>query len=267
MLYLPQNDIYEMDVFDFLNKLENQTIDLAVIDPPYNMKKGNWDNFKSDEEYFDFTFNWLDILLSKMKSTGSFYLFNNPFNSAIILNHLNFKGVYFKNWITWYKKDGFSASKKRFVNNQETILFYTMDKSSYTFNSDLVRLPYLSSGRIEAAKKCGILKNGKRWYPNENGKLCPDVWEITSQRHLDKKNGKITKQIHPTPKPEIMLERIIKASSNEGDLVLDLFSGTGTTSFIAKKLGRNFIGCENNSLYLKYAKNRLEQSYKIGDFS
>lgn len=247
-----------MDVFKFLNALDDKSIDLAVVDPPYNMKKGDWDTFSTDEEYFNFTFKWLEILLTKMKPNGSFYLFNNSFNSAIILNYLAGKEVCYRNWITWYKKDGFSATKKRFVNNQETILFYTMNEKKYTFNADDIRLPYLSSSRIEAAKKRGILKNGKRWFPNENGKLCSDVWEITSQRHIEKKNGRITKQIHPTPKPDLMIERIIKASSNEGDLVLDLFSGTGTTSFVAKKLNRDFIACEKDSDYVKYIKNRLK---------
>lgn len=258
MKSLKKNKIYEMDVFDFLNSIESGAIDLAVVDPPYNMKKGYWDTFKSDSEYFDFTFKWIDLLLSKMKPNGSFYLFNNPFNSAVILNYLNNQDVFFKNWITWYKKDGFSATKKKYVNNQETILFYTMNEKDYTFNAESVRLPYLSTDRIEAAKSKGILKNGKRWYPNENGKLCPDVWEITSQRHVKKTNGKITKQIHPTPKPDVMIERIIKASSNENDLVLDLFSGTGTTSVLCKKNNRFFIACENNPDYVKYINKRLE---------
>ena len=77
-------------------------------------------------------------------------------------------------------------------------------------------------------------------------------------RHTHKKNGKTVKQDHPTPKPEPMIERMIKASSNEGDLILDLFSGTGTTAYIAKKLNRHFIGCENNSEYYQIIKERLK---------
>lgn len=252
------NQVHQIDVLDFLNKIEDNSIDLAIVDPPYNMKKGDWDTFESEDEYFDFTFKWIDLLLKKMKSSGSIYLFNNPYNSAVILGYLRNKDVYFKNWITWYKKDGFSASKKRYVNNQETILFYTMHKNKYVFNADDVRQPYISSGRIEAAKEKGILKNGKRWFPNENGRLCPDVWEITSQRHVEKKNGKITKQKHPTPKPVAMIERMVEASSNEGDMVLDLFSGTGTTSYVAKSLNRNFIGCEINPDYISIINERLE---------
>lgn len=242
--------IYLADVFDFLNELEDNSIDLAVVDPPYNMKKSSWDTFKDDKSYFEFTFNWIDLLLEKLKKDASLYLFNNAYNSAIILNYLKDKELIFKNWITWYKKDGFSASKKRFVNAQETILFYTRS-NVYTFNYDDIRQPYESTSRMALAAKKGLLKNGKRWFPNEKGKLCTDVWEITSQRHKEKVNGKIQKPPHPTIKPNELIERIILASSNENDLVLDLFSGTGTTSKVAKELNRNFIGCENNKEYIK----------------
>lgn len=243
------NKVYHADVFDFLAKLENNSIDLAVVDPPYNMKKGEWDIFNTDQEYFDFTFKWLDMLIPKLKDNASLYLFNNAYNSAVILDHLRTDNLEFKNWITWYKKDGFSATKRKYVNMQETILFYTKS-NQYTFNADDIRQPYLSTERISHATKKGILKNGKRWFPNENGKLCGDVWEITSQRHKTKINGKTISLGHPTVKPREMIERIIKASSLEGDLVLDLFSGSGMTSIVAKSMNRNYIGCEKEHKYI-----------------
>ncbi len=255
---LELDHIYQMDVIDFLNKLDNESLDLAIVDPPYNMSKDKWDTFNSEKDYFDFTYKWLNLMIRKMKKSGSFYLFNTPYNSAIILYYLKqYEDIYFKNWITWYKKDGFSSTRKKYVNNQETILFYSLNENKYTFNSDDVRQPYLSTSRIEAAKTKGILKNGKRWFPNEQGRLCTDVWEITSQRHLQKQNGKILKQEHPTPKPIEMIERMILASSNDNDIVLDLFSGTGTTSYVAKKLKRRYIGCELQSEYIEIINKRL----------
>ena len=256
MIHLDSIDL--MDVFDFLEEVENNSVDLAIIDPPYNLSQGVWDTFKSQEDFLSFTKKYLDIVISKLKDNGSLYIFNTAFNSAYILIHLVNRGLEYKNWIVWYKKDGFSACKKKYVNSQETILYFTKSNKEFTFNFDDIREPYLSSDRISAARKKGIIKNGKRWFPNPNGKLCPDVWEFTSVRHTNKYRGKVIKQGHPTPKPEPMIERMIKASSNEGDLIMDLFSGTGTTAFVAKKLKRHFIGCENNEQYYAIIKERLK---------
>lgn len=246
---LESNTIYIADVFSFLESLPNSSIDLSIIDPPYNLKVATWDSFKNEKEFLDFSFEWIDCLLPKLKKSASFYIFNTPKNCAFFLNHLQGK-AYLQNWITWYKKDGFSANKRRFNTTQEAILFYTMDSKKYYFDSEAVRVPYDSIQRIAHATKKGILKNGKRWYPNAKGKLCPDVWEIASERHRHKINGKLVKLSHPTPKPRAMIERMIQASSKEGDLVLDLFAGTAMTSLCARDLGRNFIGCEKNSEYV-----------------
>lgn len=238
--------IYKLDVFDYLQIVPNNSVDLAIIDPPYNLKVATWDTFLSETEFLSFTFRWIDAMLPKMKRTASFYIFNTPYHCALILNYLQSKSVCFQNWITWYKKDGMSIAKRRFVNNQESILFYTISPRNYYFNCDAVRIPYLSTDRIAAAAKKGILKNGKRWFPNPNGKLCPDVWEIVSERHKEKVNGKVQKLNHPTPKPKEMIQRMLLASSQTGDIVLDMFSGSGTTSLCASALGRHYTGCEIN---------------------
>jgi len=120
-------------------------------------------------------------------------------------------------------------------------------------------LPYDSTERMKHAEKKGILKNGKRWFPNPGGKLCGEVWHITSERHKNKVNGKTQKMMHITPKPTELIERIIKASSNEGDLVLDCFVGSGTTAIVAKKLKRNFICSDNNKKYVNFANNNLKK--------
>jgi site-specific DNA-methyltransferase (adenine-specific) len=141
------------------------------------------------------------------------------------------------------------------VNAQETILFYTKGKN-YVFNPDKIRIEYESKERIEHARKKGIIKNGKRWFPNPLGKLCPDVWEYSSYRHKNKVNGKVIKTKHPTPKPEDMIERMILASSDESTLVLDLFSGTGTTSVIAHRHNLQFIGCEYDEYFCSLIESR-----------
>lgn len=122
-----------------------------------------------------------------------------------------------------------------------------------------MRVPYESTERIEAAKTKGILKNGKRWYPNKSGRLCPDVWVITSDRHVNKIKGRVTTALHPTVKPLALLERIVIASSNVGDVVLDIFSGSGTTLVAAKKHNRRFIGIDSNAEYVALAKRKLKE--------
>lgn len=252
------NIIIEKDINVGLNLISNNSVDLIVADPPYNISISEWDIFETEEAYFIFMKKWLLKSISKLKNNGSIYLFNNSKNSAKLLVFLEKCGLNIQNSIIWYKKDGFAPSKRKYVNNQETILFLTKG-DNYIFNYEEIRVPYASKARIGAAAKNGILKNGKRWFPNENGKMCTDVWEFSSYRHQNKINGKTVKAMHPTIKPIAMIERIILASSNEGDIVLDLFSGSGTTSIAAKKLKRNSIAIENNKEYVAYINKRLDE--------
>jgi len=254
---LEVNKIHCMKALDFLNRIDKEIIDLAIIDPPYFLNKGEWDRFNSHEDFLKFTYNWIDNLIPKIKKTGSIYIFNTPYNCAYILLYLVEKGLFFQNWITWDKRDGLSYSKYRYAGGQETILFFTKSKK-YTFNIEDIRIPYESKNRMEHAAKKGILKNGKRWFPNPNGKLCSDVWHITSERHKNKINGKTPHLPHTTPKPLDMIEKMIRASSNMGDLILDCFIGTGTTAVAAKNLGRNFVGCDFSKKFVNIAKRRIE---------
>ena len=200
------NKIYNLDCFDFLSNVDDNQVDLAIIDPPYNMKKAEWDTFTSEEAFFIWTFRWIDALLPKLKKTASLYIFNTPYNAAYILQHLISRKMTFQNWITWDKRDGLGYSKKKYSNGQETILFFTKSKN-YTFNYEDIRVPYQSTERIIHASKKGILKNGKRWFPNQNGKYCGEVWHYSSERHKTKENGKLVKMGHLTPKPTDMSKR------------------------------------------------------------
>lgn len=251
------NQIYHMDCFTFLQQVPNHSVDLAVIDPPYNMQKANWDSFQTHQDFLDFTFQWLDQVIEKLNKNGSLYVFNTPFNCAYICQYLVSKGLIFQNWITWDKRDGMGAAKRRYAHGQESILFFTQS-NQHVFNYDDIRQPYDSAERIKHAAEKGIIKNGKRWFPNPNGKLCGEVWHFSSQRHKEKINGKTQKLKHITPKPHDLIERIIRASSNPNDLVLDCFMGSGTTAIVAKKLGRNFIGCEQNAEYVAFANEQLQ---------
>lgn len=255
--YLQIDEIYCLDCIEFLNQVERNSVDLAILDPPYNMRKADWDTFSSHQEFMEFTEKWINALIPTLKSSASIYIFNTPYNCSFIMHILLRCGLVFQNWITWDKRDGLGSSTKKYSNGQETILFFTKN-SEHTFNADEIRVPYESTERIAHATKKGILKNGKRWFPNEQGKLCGEVWHFSSSRHKNKINGKLQKQNHVTPKPVEMIERMIKASSNKNDLVLDCFVGSGTTAVAARKLGRHYICGDNSEAYVKESIERLQ---------
>jgi len=256
-LMLQNNKIYNLDCISFLNQVERNSIDLAVIDPPYNMGKADWDTFKSYSDFLKFTFSWIDALIPTLKEIGSLYIFNTPFNCAYILQYLVDKGLVFQNWITWDKRDGLGSSKTKYSNGQETILFFTRS-NKHTFNYNDIRVPYESADRIKHAALKGIPKNGRRWFPNPAGRFCGEVWHIVSERHRNKVNGKTVKNEHIASKPLELVERIIKASSNEGDLVLDCFVGSGTTAVASRKLNRNFICSDSDKKYVNLSCRKLE---------
>lgn len=253
-----KNKIYNDDVINFLKKMKNNKYDLIIADPPYNQKIDKWDSF-SYEEYWSFMKKWIELASKKIKEGGSIWIFNNPYNSALTIPILNKNKLVFQNWITWYKKDGFSVPKTKFRTMQETILFFTKGLKAKNFNFDDVRVSYKSKDRMTAAIKKGILKNEKRWFPNPKGALRSDVWEFSSQRHKNKVNGKVVSQNHATPKPHDLIETIIKTHFFKGMYVLDLFSGTGTTSIISKKLKINSDGVEINKKYFDKIKEILNE--------
>jgi site-specific DNA-methyltransferase (adenine-specific) len=253
--------VAQQDCFSYLRRIADESVELACVDPPYNLGKGDWDSWKHRSDFLDFTESWLDALLPKLKPGAGLFVFNTPQNCAHILTFLESRGCVFQNWITWDKRDGFTATRRRFVPGQESIVYVTLPGARHTFNSDAVRVPYESTERIAAAASTGILKNGKRWYPNSNGRLCPDVWHITSERHKTKVNGRVQKSTHPTPKPLDLVERIVLAASNPGDTVLDCFAGTGMTAVAAVRHGRRFLACELSPEYAEIATKRVADEF------
>ena len=133
------NRIVVADCFDFVKEIEDECIDLAVLDPPYSLNKGEWDIFQSHEEFLHWTHKWIEAVIPKLKQGGSFYVFNTPYNSAFILTYLVGKGLCFQNWLTWDKRDGFSHTKKKFIPNQETILFFSKGAPNI-FNANKIRI-------------------------------------------------------------------------------------------------------------------------------
>ena len=210
-------------------KIPDSSVDLVFTDPPFNIgiQYDKYLDNKTYDEYFNWCQDWIYQIHRVLKDTGSVYIaIGDEFAAeiSIILKKLNFS---FRNWIIWYYTFG-QNQKKKFNRSHTHILYYVKDLNNYTFNSKDIR--------IESARQ--LKYNDKR--ANPLGKLPDDVWQIP------RVCGNFKERIknHPCQMPESILERIILASSNENDIVLDPFGGTGTTAYIAKKFNRHFISIE-----------------------
>jgi len=243
--------IYWGDALQVLSgEIPDASINLIFADPPYNIGKdfnGRKDKWTSDESYREWCYHWLDLCVKKLKPTGSLYLMAATQNMPHFDIYLS-KRLHILSRIVWFYDSSGVQAKKYFGSLYEPILFCVKDKKQYTFNADDI----LVEARTGAERK---LIDYRKPVPSVyNTKKVPgNVWEIPRVRYrMDEYEN------HPTQKPIALLERIILASSNPGDLILDPFSGTFTTSFVAKKWGRQSIGIEIEEEYIKIGLRRLE---------
>jgi len=224
-----------------LKDISSNSIDLIIADPPYNLDKdyGNKSDSKSFNDYIRFTKEWTREATRILKPTGTLYLFMGfRFISYLyqILERDN--KLNFVNWICWHYTQGI-GKKKGFSPRHDDILMFSKGKT-YTFNLDSIKVPQKYYRSIN----------------NMRGANPGDVWGF-SHIHYCQKN----RQPHPTQKPEGLIERIILASSNENDLVIDPFSGSGTTLRVCQQLKRNCIGIELNEEYVEATRKRLKEPF------
>ena len=239
---------------DAINALKKEvpdaSVDLIFADPPYNIGKkfnGKKDEWQSDVDYLEWCYRWLDICLSKLNETGSFYLMAATQNMPYLDIYLRNK-IHILSRIMWYYDSSGVQAKKYFGSLYEPIIFAVKDKRHYTFNAAQILVEAKTGAErklIDYRKSVPALYNTR--------KVPGNVWEFSRVRYrMDEYEN------HPTQKPIALLERIVKASSNAGDTVLDPFSGTFTTSYVAKKLGRKSIGIEIDEEYVKIGLRRLK---------
>jgi site-specific DNA-methyltransferase (adenine-specific) len=262
------NSLINQDLFDVLNFLPESFVDLLFIDPPYNLTKTfNTNSFKerSTKDYVEWLESWFLLLLKTLKPTASVYICGDWHSSAAIFLIME-KYLIVRNRITWERDKGRGA-KSNWKNCSEDIWFCTVS-DKYVFNIDSVKI----KRKVVAPYK--IDGKPKDWEENEDGNYRlthpSNIWtDITVPYWSMAENTD-----HPTQKPEKLLAKVILASSNPGDLVLDPFLGSGTTAVVAKKLNRNFVGVELDETYCCLAEKRLAlveqdnsiQGYKDGIF-
>lgn len=240
-----EQKIINGEAIEELKKIESNSIDLVVADPPYNLNKnyGNKSDSKSFDDYIDFTQQWLKEATRVLKPTGTIYVFMGfRFISYLYKVMEKDNNLLFNNWICWYYTQGI-GKKKGFSPRHDDILMFTKSPK-YKFNLDAIRIP----------------QKFYRSVNNMRGANPGDVWEF-SHIHYCQDN----RQNHPTQKPEGLIERMVLASSDEGDIVLDPFSGSGTTLRVCQQLNRNAIGVELNEEYVEMTKERLSNEFKAFD--
>lgn len=246
------NTVINADCVEIMDSLEENSVDVVFADPPYNLQLGEtllrpdntlvngvseeWDNFESMAAYDEYTKRWLTAVKRVLKDDGCLWVigsYHNIFRVGYILQNL---GFWILNDVVWSKTNPMPNFKgTRFTNAHETLIWAVKNpKARYTFN-------------YEAMKAL-----------NDETQM-RSIWEMpicTGKERLKNEQGE---KLHPTQKPEALLYRIILASSNQGDVILDPFFGTGTTGAVAKKLGRNFIGIERDANYVSGACKRIEK--------
>ena len=242
------------DVFLGLDLVQNDSVDLIFVDPPYNIGKNfntTMDKWETDKDYLDWSYKWIDVCIEKLKSNGSLYIMTStqfmPYFDIYIRHKLTILSR-----IIWYYDSSGVQAKKYYGSLYEPILFCVKDERNYRFNVSEI----LVEAKTGAKRK---LIDYRKPVPTQynSTKVPGNVWEFPRVRYRMEEY-----ENHPSQKPIALLERIIKASSNEGDVVLDPFSGTFTTSFVCKELGRKSIGIEIDKTYYNIGLRRVQNIFE-----
>lgn len=248
---LPLDQIIPGDCLDVLAQLPAESVDLIFADPPYNLQlqqalwrpnmtlvdavDDDWDKFDDFRHYDEFTRAWLAACQRVLKPNGTLWVIGTYHNIHRVGAILMDLGYWILNEIAWIKMNPMPNFRGvRFTNAHETLIWAkASEKARYTFNY----------------REMKALNGGKQMRSDWHIPLCGGAERI-------RVNGE---KAHPTQKPEALLERVIRASSNPGDVVLDPFFGTGTSGAVAKRLNRHWIGIEREAAYIQVAQERIDQ--------
>ena len=242
------------DTLEILSLMPEKFIDLLIVDPPYNIDKdfhGNKFKKSADGIYEEYTKAWIERVLPLLKNTASVYVCCDWKSSIVIASVLK-RYLIIQNRITWQREKGRGALYN-WKNGMEDIWFATMSKD-YTFNVEAVK----TRRRVVAPYK--VDGKPKDWEETDEGNFRntypSNFWDDISIPYWSMPEN----TAHPTQKPEKLLAKLILASSNEKDIVFDPFLGSGSTSVCAKKLGRHYVGIEQNEQYCVWAEKRIEMA-------
>lgn len=240
------------DALEILKQYPNNSVDLVFADPPYNLEKSYnvYDDELGKEAYLDLCNKWLKEYIRILKPTGSLFVLNLPHWSmyhAVFLNQY----LYFQNWIVW---DALSEPRGKLMPAHYGLLFYTKHPTDFNYYFDELRdidsREYcLRASCIRRRKLAGVDKK------ETLSDIWSDIHRIKHRRDRD---------YHPCQLPDSLLERIIKLTTREGDIVLDALAGTGTTAVVASQLGRRYVAIDIDDVYVQITKDKINQVRKSG---
>lgn len=252
----PNGKLFQGDAADWLASLPPESVDMIFADPPYNLNKAEWDSFESQEAYIRWSLSWIEPAARALKPTGSMFVCGF---SEILADLKHPASKFFRGcrWLVWHYKNKANLGHD-WGRSHESILHFRKS-SRFRLNVDAVRIPYgnhtlkYPSHPQAITSQYGHGRQNENWTPHPLGAKPKDVLEIPTTC-----NGMGEKTPHPTQKPEELLRRMVLAASQAGDLVLDPFSGSGTTVVVAEQLGRKWMGCDLNLEYNQWAVHRIE---------
>jgi site-specific DNA-methyltransferase (adenine-specific) len=263
----PRNQVIAGDCIEQLQKLPAGCVDLVFADPPFNIgyKYDVYDDQKSVSEYLDWSRQWMKEVQRVLAPSGTFWLaIGDDFVAELkVLAHRDI-GFHLRNWVIWYYTFGVHCTKK-FTRSHTHLIYFVQDQESFTFNDAEIRVP--------SARQ--LVYGDKR--ANPQGRLPDDTWILRPQDvpesfqaegdtwYFPRVAGTFKQRagFHGCQMPEQLLGRILTACSHPGDLVLDPFSGSGSTLVVAKKLNRTFLGFELSTDYVGQIEARLTAT-KVG---
>lgn len=262
------NRIHNIDCIEGLGQLAAGSVDLAFADPPFNIgyEYDVYEDKLEAEHYLDWSRRWMEAVVRVLKPDGTFWLaIGDEFAAELKVIMQRDLGLCCRSWVVWYYTFGVNC-KAKFSRSHAHLFHMVKDPKKFTFNTETIRVP--------SARQ--LVYGDKR--ANPVGRLPDDTWILRPQDipdsfrpdedtwYVPRVNGtfKERKGWHGCQMPEQLLGRIIRACSNEGELVLDPFAGSGTTLTVAKKLARNFMGYELSPEYAEQAQSRIDAAH-VGD--
>jgi len=255
----PHGKLFHGNSLVWLKSLPDASVNLVFADPPYNLRKADWDAFESPAVYVDWCVEWIREVSRILTPQGTFYVCGFTEVLADVKYHV---APFFKacRWLIWHYKNKANLGND-WGRSHESIVHFR--KSATTrLNVDDIRIPYgahtlkYPSHPQAETSAYGRGTKGKHdnWTPHPGGAKPKDVFDIPTTC-----NGMGEKTPHPTQKPEELLRRLVLASSREGDCVLDPFSGSGTTLVVAEQLNRRWLGCDLSKEYNEWAIERIRK--------